>query len=393
MNALGHFFYAAALLLSLTASAAADQPETLRLAWLGMRPADDRPRSFIDGAAPTDEGLAGLRLAVAEGNASGRFLHQSYALDETWLPADGDAAAALRKLAASGIRFVVADLPAAVLAKAALDPDAAKLLIFNAGATDDSLRNKDCRANVLHTIPSRAMLTDALAQFLVKKTWTRWLLVTGPDAASQAYAVALRRAAAKFGAKLVDEKAWTYTRDARHTAEDEVSALTQGGSYDVVVVADEASDFGDLVPYDTWLARPVAGTSGLVAAAWHPAHEQWGAAQLQNRFRAQSGRAMSDKDYAAWEGGRAVAEAAMRLHSLDVPRIVAAIRGENFALAAFKGRSLSFRSWDGQLRQSILIAWPRAVVSVAPEDGFLHPVTDLDTLGTDKGESACALRL
>lgn len=388
----GRYFPILALLAGLAFPAAAAAPETVRLGWLGMRPAVERPTAFVDGPVATDEGLAGLRLAIADDNASGRFVHQSYTLTEEWLPPDGDAVAALRRLAASGTRFVVADLPAAVLAAAALDPAAAKLVIFNAGAPDDSLRNGDCRANVLHTLPSRAMLADALAQVLIKKNWSHWLLLVGPDPADEAYAAALRHAAAKFGAKLVGEKHWSYSRDARRTAEGEVAAITQDGSYDVVLVADEAGNFGDLVPYSTWLARPVAGTHGLVAAAWHPAHEQWGAAQLQNRFRAQAGRPMSVKDYAAWEGGRAVAEAAMRTRSTDPDRLAAAIRGDDFALAAFKGRSLSFRAWDGQLRQPILLAWPRAVVSVAPEEGFLHPTTDLDTLGTDKGESACALR-
>ncbi len=385
----------AALLAAWTAPASADPipaaASELTIAWLGMRPADPPEPAFIDRPAPTDEGLAGLRLAVSDDNASGRFMHQSFGLEAEWLPPGGDAAAALRRLAAAGVRFVVADLPAAVLAKAAADPAAAAVTIFNAGAPDDVLRNRDCRANVLHTLPSRAMLADALAQYLVKKTWTRWLLVTGPTAGDQAYAAAIRHAAAKFGARLVGEKSWTYTRDSRHTATGEVAALTQDGDYDVVVVADEAGDFGDLVPYDTWLPRPVAGTQGLVSAAWHPAYSAWAAAQLQERFRGQAHRAMTAKDYAAWEGGRAVGEAAMRLRSTDPVSIARAIRSDDFALPAYKGRTLSFRSWDGQLRQPILIAWARNVVSVAPEDGFLHPVTDLDTLGTDKGESKCVL--
>ena len=63
-----------------------------------------------------------------------------------------------------------------------------------------------------------------------------------------------------------------------------------------------------------------------------------------------------------------------------------------FDLAAFKGVPLSFRIWDHQLRQPILIAQPAAMVSVAPEPGFLHERTPLDTLGTDQSESACRFR-
>jgi ABC transporter substrate binding protein (PQQ-dependent alcohol dehydrogenase system) len=378
----------AAVLLSSPALAA----DPVRVGWLAMDPAEAAMRAFVDGAAPGDEGLAGLRLAIADNNATGRFLKQSFAVHEARLPPDGDAAAAMAHMAETGIRFVVADLPAPVLARVAADPRAAQLVIFNAGSDEDSLRNGQCRRNLLHTLPSRAMRADSLAQVLVRKNWRKWLLIEGPTAEDAAYADAIRRAARKFGAKLMAEKRWTFTRDPQRSAEGEVAALTQGGSYDVVVVADEANVFGDEVPYATWEPRPVAGSHGLVATGWHPAHEQWGAIQLHHRFRAQSGRPMEPKDFAAWQAGRAVGEAAQKARSADPNAIIATLRAEDFTLAAFKGRGLSFRPWDGQLRQPMLVAWARAIVAVAPQEGFLHPLTDLDTLGTDKGESTCAFR-
>ena len=379
------------LWLCLTGMHTALAAETVHIAWLGMEAPQATDRSVVDGPAPTDEGLAGLRLAIADNNAGGKFMDQAYVLDAITLPASGDWAAALTKLAAQKVRLVVTDLPADILLQAAQHPAAHDMLLFNAAREDDALRNKDCRSNILHTIPSRAMRSDALTQFLIRKNWRKWLLISGTTTDDQAFAQALRHSAAKFGAKLVAEKTWTYTSDPRRTAQGEASSLTQADSYDVVVVSDEANQFGDLLPYDTWLPRPVAGTHGLGAWAWHPAFDQWGATQLQNRFHAQTGRTMTDRDFAAWEGGRAVAEAAMRLRSTDPARIAAFMRSGDFALAAFKGRTLSFRAWDGQLRQPMLLAWSRAVVSVAPEDGFLHPITDLDTLGTDKGESQCVL--
>lgn len=379
----------AVILLSRPAFAA----EPVRVGWLSMEAAEAPARAFVDGSVPKDGGVAGLRLAIADDNATGRFLKQAFALEEVRLPSDGDALAAIARMAAAGIRFVVADLPAATLAKVATEPQASELVIFNAGAPDDALRNAQCRRNVLHTLPSYAMRADALAQVLVRKNWRKWLLIEGSSAEDAAYAEALRRSARKFGAKVVAEKRWTFTRDAQRSAEGEVAALTQGAaSHDVVVVADEANMFGDEVPFATWEPRPVAGTHGLVATGWHPAHEQWGAIQLHNRFRAQSGRAMEPKDFAAWQAGRAVGEAAQKARSTAPGAIIAALRAEDFTQAAFKGRALSFRPWDGQLRQPMLVAWARAVVAVAPQEGFLHPATDLDTLGTDKGESTCALR-
>ena len=366
-----------AAVMPLVAVSAAQAAE-IRVGWLATGAAQD--------------GREGLRLALADNNASGRFLGPSYTLEPVTVPPGGDAAEGLRQLAAESVHFVVADLPAADLPKAADQAAAAGLVLIDAGSTDDALREGDCRRNLLHTRPSRAMLADGLAQVLVRKSWKSWLLVVGTDPADRLYAAAIRRAAAKFGARIVAERPWTYTRDAQRTAEGESVALTQGPSYDVVVVADEADAFGDTMVFNTWEPRPVAGTQGLTASAWSPVHDQWGATQVQNRFHAQAGRAMTERDFAAWEAGRAVGEAAMRARSSDPAVIEAAMRGPDFTLAVFKGRAASFRPWDGQLRQPILVGWAGAVVAVAPQEGFLHPLTDLDTLGTDQGEKKCATR-
>ena len=58
-------------------------------------------------------------------------------------------------------------------------------------------------------------------------------------------------------------------------------------------------------------------------------------------------------------------------------------------LGGFKGRQLSYRPWDGQLREPIFDLWPSAIVATAPLEGFLHPVSDLDTLGSDQSDSTC----
>ncbi len=69
------------------------------------------------------------------------------------------------------------------------------VLFFNIRATDVSLRQEDCRANVMHVVPDRYMLADALAQYLVVKKWTNWLLVYGSTPGDLAYADAIKRAA------------------------------------------------------------------------------------------------------------------------------------------------------------------------------------------------------
>ncbi|WP_145674627.1 ABC transporter substrate-binding protein [Azospirillum brasilense] len=361
---------------------------TVRIAYLTQEVEHPPALSNLD-EPPADEGLAGAQLAVADNNSTGRFLKQRFALEAVTVPIDGDPAQALRDLAAAGHRIVVLDLPGETPGALARLPEAANLLLFNAGSTDDSLRNALCAPNLLHTVPDRAMLADALAQYLAVKRWTKWLLIVGTRPEDRLYAAAVKRAAKRFGAEVVEEKTWSEDHDARRTAQAEMPVFTQGKRHDVVIVADEIGDFGDYVLYRTWEPRPVAGTQGLVPTNWHRAHEAWGAAQLQSRFKTATQRVMSPRDHAVWAAIRTVGEAATRTRSTDPAALAAYIRGPDFTLAAFKGVPLSFRSWDGQLRQPVLLAADRSLVSVSPQDGFLHPKTELDTLGHDQPETGC----
>jgi len=355
-----------------------------------------KPVSPLDLEA-RDEGIAGARLGVADNSTTGRFTGQRFTLVERAIPRGADPAATIRALATEGIRFVVADLDAPALRAAASDEQAREMLFINARAPDDELRNEACRANVLHTIPSRTMLADALAQYLMTKRWRRWLLVTGNRPGDKLLSEAYRRAAKRFGAEIVAEKDWTFKpgharTDTGHvTLQSEIPALTQGADHDVLVVADETNEFGDFLPGRTTRARPVVGTQGLVTTAWSAVSEQWGATQLQARFEKLAGRRMGAVDYAAWAAARAVGEAAIRSRSSDPAAITAYLRSPDFILSGFKGQGQSFRSWDGQMRQPILIAGPRLLVSVSPQAGYLHRGSELDTLGTDREESRCKL--
>jgi ABC transporter substrate binding protein (PQQ-dependent alcohol dehydrogenase system) len=93
----------------------------------------------------------------------------------------------------------------------------------------------------------------------------------------------------------------------------------------------------------------------------------------------------------AWTSVRMIGEAATRTQSADSAKMTEFIKGPNFEVAAFKGQKLTLRDWDLQLRQPILLDDGRMVVSVSPQDGFLHPTSTLDTLGFDKPETKCKL--
>lgn len=338
---------------------------------------------------PDDRGLAGARLAIRDNATTGKFLKHAYALTEVVKETDEDIVAAAREAFSAGAKIAILNMPAAdVLAVADL-PEAKDALLFNAGASDTALRSQDCRANVLHTLPSRDMLTDALMQFLVKRQWTGIMLVSGHYGTDQALADAFRHSAKKFGVTINADRHWLDDADIRRNAMQEVPLFTQGATYDAIVVADEENQFGTFFQYNSWQPRPIMGSAGLMTTGWSPVMEQWAAIQLQERFQGFAKRKMGSVDYAAWLAARSVGEAVTRTKSGDVATLRAYMTGAEFGLDGFKGARLSYRPWNGQLRQPIPLASQDALVTLAPIEGFEHQNTELDTLGIDQPESKC----
>jgi ABC transporter substrate binding protein (PQQ-dependent alcohol dehydrogenase system) len=378
-----------------SAARAADGVE-IGIGYLG--PAGVRQTLSLVQQPADNDGVAGARLAIEDDNTTGKFQNQHFALEEVRLKADDDPAKAALALADRGVSFVIADLPADALLKAADALRDRGAVLLNAGATDDRLREEDCRANVIHTAPTRSMLADGLAQYLVWKQWKRWLLVLGSHPEDKLDADALRRAAARFGAKIVQERVFEDTGGARHTdsgvtlIQRQIPVFTQQApAYDVLVAADESEVFASYLPYRTWDARPVAGSAGLMPTSWDPAQDQWGAVQLQNRFLKLNSRRMTPLDMQAWTAARMIGEAASRTSSGDAKTLLNFLKGPDFSIAAFKGQRLTLRDWNLQLRQPILLVDGRMVVSVSPQEGFLHQVSELDTLGVDRPETKCKL--
>jgi ABC transporter substrate binding protein (PQQ-dependent alcohol dehydrogenase system) len=365
--------------------------QIINIAYLSQEQPVPPVLSNLDPFVP-DKGLLGAELAIADNNTTGQFTGQSFVLNKFIISIDGDVLEVFNKEIVDKYQFVVSVLPAESLNKLAGSAAGKSVLLFDAATSDDALRTEQCRTEVLHLLPSRAMRADALAQYMMKKRWTKWFLVVGANPEDKFFADAIKRAAKRFGSKIVAEKVWEHTFDARRTVQSDVAVFSQDADdYDVLVVADEQGQFGEYLDYRTWLPRPVIGTQGLIATAWHKTHEQWGAIQIQNRFQEQSHRWMEEQDYGAYLAIRAIGEAATRSKSNELKAIKDYMLSPEFALQGYKGNPLSFRTWDGQMRQPILLAAPRSLVAVAPIEGFLHPKSELDTLGIDQPETSCQM--
>lgn len=377
-------------------AAGAAPPATVRAAVLRVDAPRLPPISRLD-TPPEDLGMAGARLAIGDNDTTGRFMGQDFeAIEVTATPAT--AGAELARLLDAGIPFIVtlAD-DAQTLALA--DQAGARALIFNARARGDRLRGADCRFNLIHTAPSHAMLADGLAQFLMWKKWPRWMLISGSHPQDVALADAYRRAATKFGAKIVEQRIYEDTGGGRRSdtghvlVQAQMPVFTQDAPrHDVVIAADETGVFAPWLPYQTWDPRPVAGSAGLVPRSWHASLEAWGAMQFQNRFEALAHRPMREEDYQTWLALRAIGEAATRSASTDPARIRDFLLSDRFEVAGFKGQKLTLRDWDHQLRQPILLATGDVTASVSPQDQYLHQSSALDTLGIDRPETECSFR-
>jgi ABC transporter substrate binding protein (PQQ-dependent alcohol dehydrogenase system) len=382
-----------ALALSLAGTGAIAQTRTFLLGMLSQ--ADDEryaPQQLLKSfpEAPLGRSAAAAQIALDDsafalqgGGWSGGKLVAVEAADAAGLPA------ALQKLLQQGVRHVVLELPAAGVAAVTAAARGKDVMLFNAAAPEDALRGAQCAAQLLHTLPSHAMQMDALAQFLVVRKWNRPLVLHGTSAADRLLLTAFQRSAKRFALKPIAERPFKLSNDPRERDLGNVRLLTADREYDAVVVLDAQGEFAREVPYRTILPRPVVGSNGLTAQAWSPLFERDGAPQLTRRFLRKTGRAMGSYDWATWIAARAAAEVAAVQAKAGTAQQLQALRQGQVAVDGYKGERLSFRAWDGQLRQPVLLAYGSGVADVAPPEGFLHPRTPLDTLGYDAPESGC----
>ena len=362
-----------------------------------LRPERLPPLSLLD-LPPKDDGLAGARLAIDDNNTTGRFLKQNFALELIESEDTAELIAETKKKVEAGIGFVVTDLdakPTIELADALKGLDA---VIFNASAPDENIREEDCRANLKHTAPSRDHAGRCAWRNISRGNGgATGCLIVGPTPEDKAYADALRRSAQRFGMKILEEREFKYDPGSRRSdggfeqIQQQIPTFTQKlPRARRAVVADEGELFGEYFPYRTWDARPVAGTAGLFPTSWHPAIELWGGTQFQNRFKRLASDATCGRSTIRRGWPCALSARRRRARSPSIARrSFAYMLSPEFELAAFKGRKLTYRAWNGQLRQPIVLATGKMHVTVSPQPGFLHQFTELDTLGVDKPETKC----
>ncbi len=381
------------------APAAETKTKTMRVVYLGKKYDEPLPLSYAEKVV-TDKGIQGARLMLKEANQAGNFVGFSFELIEEILPKDGDIVAVAKEALANGDRFFIADLePDDLLAVADL-PAAKDAVIMNIRSSATKLRQDECRNNVFHVIPDYAMRADAIAQYMIWKKWPRWYVVRRDTPEDQDYAAQVKRSAARYGGKVVEDHIYRLPPGARNLdsghqqVQQQIPMETESApDHDVVWVINSEDDFGDYLMYRTALPRPVVGTQGLQATAWDKSYTESGGMHFQNAIPRLADRPPVERDYTAWLAFRALADAAMKSGKVTPKAVKKYMLSDDFKLEAFKGQALSFRTWDHQMRQPIILGGgTRVPVSTSPQEGFLHQHYLTDTLGFDKPESKCKFK-
>jgi ABC transporter substrate binding protein (PQQ-dependent alcohol dehydrogenase system) len=326
----------------------------------------------------------GLQVALDEGEFELQAVDAAVTLSKQTAGSLEAARSAAQAAEKSGAAVLVTDLPADWTLAVA---DAVKLPVINVGEAADRLREQDCRARLFHIIPSERMRADGVAQTLVSRKWSKVLLLVGPSEQDQSRSAVAQASIKRYGLQVVAVKPFKLSGDPRERDLANPLLLTAGTTYDAVWVIDSDGEFARGLPYRIVLPRPVVGDAGLVALAWHAQFERYGAPQVSRRFAKAVGRPMTDSDWSAWMAGKALIATAIA--APKGPAVAWAQALAKTPLDGSKGTNLSFRPWDGQLRQTMLLTDGQGVIAQAPVEGLLHPTNVLDTLGADAPEKRC----
>ncbi len=365
--------------------------EDLRIGYLSL--ADDARYQQDWGYArlilpPPVRTIDGARMAIADLAFVADAVNLNPVLDARESGPDG-LAASVQAMVADGAGFVVLDLPAPLVKIVAEAAAGLPVTLINATAPEETLRTA-CYPNMLHSGPSLRMTMDSYVQYLRAMNWMKVLVLVGEDPSDQGLADAFVTSAQRMRLEITGTRTFTLAANPGAREGNNVKLLTADLDYDVVFVADTRGEFGRFIPYATQSPRPVIGSVGLTALAWHWAMERDGATQVSSRFdKMTGGRKMSAADWSVWVAVKSVISASTKVSGADQAKLRDYMKSRSFRLDGSKGVTLGYRLWDGQLRMPLLLATSDAVIAIAPIEGYLHPDTTLDTLGTDQAEFVC----
>ena len=226
---------------------------------------------------PHDRPVAGAEVAIRDSRIFARALNINFELKRIEAENAEDLVEQIRYMNKNSMtQFFIIDADTEVLSFSAKATTEMNILLFNISEFSDELRGSKCQAQLMHVIPSYAMLTDALGQYLVFKKWRKVLLLKGPETGDAAFAAAFTRSAKRFGINIDAVRDFVPGNDPRERDQNNITLMTSGSDAELVFISDVEGEFGRYVQYQTKNPLPVLGTEGLQASSWHWTWERHG---------------------------------------------------------------------------------------------------------------------
>ncbi len=292
------------------------------------------------------------------------------------------------------------------------------IIYLNTMSRSEALRGAPCQRLTFHVEASLAMYADAIGQWLVRGAKkTRWGVLSpetkaGAEIERMVERARKRQEATTIGRQVVSAGARDY-RAALTTlakADPDVLMINLGGSsllaalaqvkelglqVEVAGVVMEASEF--------WQAEP-AKLTGVWPTLWFHGYSRYSGRELNKRLAEALGQPAESRAWATLTGVKAVWEAVLRGGRTDTAGLVSFFE-KGRGMDAHKGQPLTFRPWDHQLRQPLMVLRAKAPAPESPRWDIFELLGEvplrgtpgksqeeiLDTLGLSEAESACRL--
>jgi|TARA_B110000196_G_C21120492_1_gene652960 ABC transporter substrate binding protein (PQQ-dependent alcohol dehydrogenase system) len=295
---------------------------------------------------------------------------------------------------------VILDVPTNIMKSIVYSLKNKNIALINARSRNMGLRLNLCQKNLFHIIPSFRMYTDALAQFLYTKNWKKLIIIHGKNIYDKQMIDSFLLSSKKYSLKIALKKIFSTSNNPKDREQSNSLLLTSHNDHDAIVVFDKIGEYSRFLPFNTHLSRLVFGSVGLKPRAWHWSWERFGAPQLNQRFNRRvktflndnNDRNMDDEDWAAWASIKLLVESIKNKNSEKDINFLKLLKFPDLSVDLYKGSVGSIRKWNNQMRQPILLTTHNAVISVMPNNKFLHEKFNEDTLGLDRLESSCQLK-
>jgi branched-chain amino acid transport system substrate-binding protein len=315
--------------------------------------------------------LRGAKMGIAEADSMAQMFGKKIELAVPPVPGPEKLAGVASRLVKEGVSVLVGggdERSAEALREVAREGNA---LFLNVGSAADRLRTERCDRHTFHVFASVEMQVGAVGVWLIEeKKARRWAVLTESDE--------LRRAVSALaearGATVVDDAlAVSGTTDWRPALERFRAAAPEAlwiglppgslsGFFQQYGPAGLSGPLVGITPGAVGLPNLRQGVLGGVwPVIWYHTLEKYSARDLNSRHKRRFGEPLDGASWSAWAALKLVGEAAVR--GSTTPQAILEYLETDPPFDGHKGRPLTFRKRDHQLRQPLYLAQARPVTA------------------------------